>query len=245
MRRKNAVSKSPATGEKRLQCRAVESQTISAEARDLFIEWCRKAEAERIAWAEHPAEGDKPAHFHLCARWNRTVDCLALRKAVQRLDPHGHTDKVGRWTNCVRYLRHLDQTDKVRIPPESAHYEGFPEDELAAVSSEGCDNLALVQMIANIPHGSSAVEALRVCIGAGYRPSEISGVTRALYDLKNLLTDGGRVGVKRMGDCGGSRAPSARPRGPVLVFDPYDPDPGFFASPDELDATVPCLDVEA
>lgn len=211
--------KSP-RGEKRIQCRAVELQTISPEARDAAINWLKEKDCERLAWAEHPAEGDKPVHYHVCARWNSTVDVLSLRKLVNVLDKHSHVEKVGRWKNMVRYLRHLDNPEKVAIPPESAHYEGFPEDELQAVTSAASDQLALVTMIAEMPHGTNPVEALRIALRAGFRPSEVSGVTRALYDLRQLLLDGKAVGFERKADCLTSDAPCAAPAKPTVVFIP-------------------------
>ena len=234
-RKTRNTSKAPKDGSVRLQCRAVEGQTVDRATLDAALAWLRERNCDRLAWSEHPAEGNKPLHYHFVARWSSTVDCIALRDLCNRMDTHSHVDKCGRFVNMVRYLRHLDSPEKTPIPAESAHYEGFPEDELQVVTQSGRDSLALVQMIADLPHGSSPVDALRVCIGAGYRPSEVSGVTRALFDLRNLLTDGGRVGVRRTHvDCEVGEAPSARPRGPVVVFDPYDPDPAFFASESEF-----------
>lgn len=216
-------------GEKRLQVRAVEVQTIDPAARDLALEWCRDHECDRLAWAEHPAEGDKPVHYHVTARWGRTVDVLALRKLVNEADNHSHVDRVNRWPNMVRYLRHLDQPEKAVISPDKAHYEGFTEVELEAATKENGTAVALVEMIAELPHGTNPVEALKVCIHAGFRPSEVSGVTRALYDLRNLLADSRRVGIVRKADCGPGKAPSARSRSPSVVFEPMPDDPAFFA----------------
>lgn len=226
----------------RLQCRQFEVQTIDAAARDSVLAWFREHDACRIAWAEHPAEGNKPAHFHVVARFDKTTDCNALRELVNGIDKHSHADKINRWGNMVRYLRHLDQPEKVPIPPENCHYEGFPEKELDQATCDNGGCLNLVSMIAELPHGSSPVEALRVCVQAGFRPSEVSGVSRALFDLGRLLTDGAQVGIHRKPHSVASDAPSARPKLPQVVFDPYDPDPAFFASSDELDSTIPHID---
>jgi hypothetical protein len=96
-------------------------------------------------------------------------------------------------------------------------------------------------MIAEMPHGTNPVEALRIALRAGFRPSEVSGVTRALYDLRNLLLDGKAVGISRKADCEASAAPSARSDDPRVVFVPDPSDPAFFALPDECD-DCPCLD---
>lgn len=226
----------------RLQCRQFEVQTIDPAARDVCLSWYREHDACRIAWAEHPAEGKKPAHFHVVARFDKTVDCNALRELVNGMDTHSHADKVNRWPNMVRYLRHLDQPEKATIPPEMCHYEGFPEAELDQATKDNGGALKLVSMVAGLPHGSSPVDALRVCIEAGFRPSEVSGVSRALFDLSRLLLDGEQVGVFRKPVSKPGEAPSARPRLPQVVFDPYCPDPAFFASDEELDATIPQLD---
>ena len=237
MPRKSSVSLAPDGSGKRLQCRAVEGQTVDRATLDACLEWLRKQSCERLAWSQHPAEGDKPAHYHFTARWNRTVDCIALRQLANRMDKHSHVDKCGRFVNMVRYLRHLDSPENTPIPPENAHYEGFPEDELAVVTREGSDPLALVTMIAELPHGTDPVQALRVCLGAGFRPSEVSGVTRALYDLRNLLLDGGNVGIRRRVD-----SPAPAPVSvPQVVFVPNPDDPAFFAAPWE-DDSVPHLD---
>lgn len=226
----------------RLQCRQFEVQTISAAARDAVLAWYRDHGACRIAWAEHPAEGNKPAHFHVVARFDKTVDCNALRELVNTLDKHSHADKVNRWPNMVRYLRHLDSPEKTPIPAEACHYEGFPEAEMdqATFDNGGCLNL--IRMIAELPHSSSPVDALRVCVQAGFRPFEVSGVSRALFDLGRLLSDGSQVGIHRKPRSVASEAPSAPVRLPQVVFDPYCPDPAFFASDEELDATIPHLD---
>lgn len=221
------------SGEKRVQCRAVEGQTICKDALEAALAWLREKDCSRLAWSEHPAEGDKPAHYHFCARWESTVDVLALRKLVNDLDKHSHVDKVGRWPSMVRYLRHLDNPEKAQIPPDAAHYEGFPETELEAATAAASDQLALVTMIAEMPHGTNPVEALRIALRAGFRPSEVSGVTRALYDLRNLLLDGGAVGIRRNADSAPSGSPSARRADPSVVFVPDPSDPAFFALPDE------------
>lgn len=219
---KKGQSKAETTpqGEKRLQGRAVEVQTIDSDTRDAALAWMRDKGCDALAWSEHPAEGDKPVHFHICARWSRTVDFLPLRKKVNGMDTHSHCDRVGRWQNMVRYLRHLDSPDKPFIPPEKAHYEGFSECDLAAVTKENGTAVSLVEMIAELPHGTNPVEALKVCIHAGFRPSEVSGATRALYDLQQLLSQSGRVGIVRKSDC----VPS-----PSVVFMPKPDDPAFFA----------------
>lgn len=217
-------------GEKRLQCRAVEVQTIDPVTRDAALEWCRKAECDRLAWAEHPAEGDKPVHYHVVARWSRTVDCISLRQLVNRMDSHSHCDRVNRWPNMVRYLRHLDQPEKAVIPPEAAHYEGFPEVEVEAATKENGTAVALIEMIAELPHGTNPVEALKVCVHAGFRPSEVSGVTRALYDLRNLLADSRQVGIDRRDDVSRpGEAPCGPSSVPSVVFVPAPDDPAFFA----------------
>lgn len=208
-------------GEKRLQGRAVEVQTIDPATRDAALNWCKEKGCERLAWSEHPAEGDKPIHFHMVARWNRTVDFIALRQLVNGMDTHSHCDRVGRWPNAVRYLRHLDSPDKPLIPADKAHYEGFTEAELEDASRDNGGTLSLLSMIADIPHGTNPVEALRVCVHAGFRPAEVSGVTRALYDLRNLLADSRQVGIVRSVDVP-SKAPS-------VLFEPAPDDPAFFA----------------
>lgn len=223
----------------RLQCKQFEVQSSDPAVRDATLAWYREHDACRVAWAEHPAEGNKPVHYHIVARFDKTTDCNSLRELVNGMDKHSHADKVNRWGNMVRYLRHLDQPGKVPIPPESCHYEGFPEKELDQATYDSGGALKLVSMVAELPSGSSPVDALRVCLEAGFRPSEVSGVSRALWDLGRLLNDGALVGVYRKPLK--SASPSARCL-PQVVFDPYCPDPAFFASDDELDATVPHLD---
>lgn len=93
-----------------------EGQTIDSATLAAALDWLRSRNCERLAWSEHPAEGSKPAHFHFVARWNSTVDCLALRQLCNRLDTHSHVDKVGRFSNMVRYLRHLDSPKRSRFP---------------------------------------------------------------------------------------------------------------------------------
>lgn len=223
----------------RIQCRQFEVQSADLGLLDDVLGWFRDHNACRLAWAFHPAEGDKPRHFHAVAKFDSTVDCQALRALCMERDRHSHSDKVSRWPNMVRYLRHLDKPGKAAIPPEDCHYEGFPENELDDATRDNGGALSLVAMVADMPHGTSPVDALRICVQAGFRPSEVSGVSRALFDLSNLLTDDRRTGIVRSGR---QKAPSAPPSVPPVILDPILTDPAFFASPDELDATIPQLD---
>lgn len=78
---------------------------------------CLEKPNARLAWAEHPAEGECPVHFHLAGTFPAPV---RLREALEQLcviDPHCYIKPCRSFRSSVRYLAHLDNPEKVQLNP--------------------------------------------------------------------------------------------------------------------------------
>lgn len=85
---------------------------------------CLKKPNSRIAWVEHPAEGDSPVHYHLATSFPRPT---RVREALEQLciiDPHCYIKPCRNFRASVRYLAHLDNPEKHKIDASGIILEG-------------------------------------------------------------------------------------------------------------------------
>lgn len=173
------------TKTRRVQSRSLEAQTSVPAARDYMLAQlaAMPPESIRYAWAEHPAEGDKPMHWHIFAQVRGAVryDWSSLCAAFQQLDAHSHSDKCNSPAVFVRYLRHLDNPEKAQIPESAVHYIGFTESEMAQATAPGTGScLGVLDALKAMDLRSHPMTVLTELMSAGYKPHEISATVNAL-----------------------------------------------------------------
>lgn len=107
-----------------LQYRTINVKTAVSACRDLILQAFAEVPNARYAWCEHPAEGDTPAHFHLVASFSSPRRFSLALERLHMLDGHEYVRPCRNFRGSVRYLCHLDNPEKVQIPPSQIHFEG-------------------------------------------------------------------------------------------------------------------------
>ena len=100
-----------------VQYRTVNIKTTSKEALDVVMKACLEKPAARVAWMEHPAEGDTPVHYHLCGSFTQPTRLAEALARLCYLDPHCYIKPCRNFRASVRYLAHLDNPEKVQLNP--------------------------------------------------------------------------------------------------------------------------------
>lgn len=101
----------------KIQYRTINIKTTSLKGLNMIISACHEKPNARIAWAEHPAEGETPVHYHLASSFTAPV---RLREALEKLcivDPHCYIKPCRNYRASVRYLAHLDNPEKPQLDP--------------------------------------------------------------------------------------------------------------------------------
>lgn len=238
--------KTPATTSKkpaRKQSRVVGFQTSSEVARDWALNWARERMQDpathewahgKLAWSQHPAEGDKPVHWHAVLEFDSVVDWTKLRAGLMEIDPHSWSDSLSKLVKSRRYLGHRDNPLKAQIPECDIHFEGLYTEQDVAEALAPSPSAGLEQLVRELARysssGATPAAALVDLFRKGYEPREVSSVVGAFRALDGLLGSSAARGLSRAldGDASSVSCPALTPD-----------DPGFFALPDEL------ADVEA
>ena len=220
------------TKTERKQARVIGFQTASVAARDFALQWARERMKEgeewtrgKLCWSQHPAEGDKPVHWHGVLEFDSVVDWSSLRNCLMEIDRHSWSDSISKLGKARRYLGHRDNPLKAQIDEADIHFEGpYTEQEvaesLAPSPSAGLE--CLVRELARYTSsGTTPAAALVDLLRKGYEPREVSSVVGAFRALDGLLGSGAARGLSRALD--GDKAPALTPD-----------DPAFWATPDEL-----------
>lgn len=100
-----------------VQYRSINIKTTSKEGLEMMSRACLEKPNSRLAWVEHPDEGETPVHYHLAASFPAPV---RLREALEQLcviDPHCYIKPCRNFRASVRYLAHLDNPEKHKIDP--------------------------------------------------------------------------------------------------------------------------------
>lgn len=217
----------------RLQARVVGFQTASETARDWAFNWARERmcdtpngyEHGKLCWSVHPAEGDKPVHYHAVLEFDSVVDWTKLRAGLMEIDPHSWSDSISKLVKARRYLGHRDNPLKAQIPETDIHFEGGysePDVAEALAPSPSAGLECLVRELARYSaSGATPAAALVDLLRKGYEPREVSSVVGAFRALDGLLCSSAARGLSRALD--GDAKPALTPD-----------DPAFFALPSDL-----------
>lgn len=170
-----------------LQGRMANLKFVGVKAEDVlaFVEarWPKDSDlAPSVLWAEHPAEGTTPPHVHMVLRWPSVVrwDCLATW--LHQRDGHEYAAPAQSWRRSCRYLRHLDNPEKVAIPPEAFHSWNVDEDEIAQLM--GASKLPILESLV-LAQGIPLNRRFEfLVVERGHQPSEVSAALRCMMDLE-------------------------------------------------------------
>lgn len=130
--------------------------------------------------ATHEDTETKHCHFvvrqELPTRWDKFCQWLDTH------DPCYYARPARSWRRSVRYLLHLDNADKGRIPRANLIFDGIDEDELdqllGSAKMKILDSLIVAQ-------GLPLDQRFRYLVEVrGHLPSEVSAALRCLLDLE-------------------------------------------------------------
>lgn len=138
-----------------------------------------------IVWAVHDMED--PIHTHYVVRFQSVTRWNTFREWLMRIDPHSYSAPARSWQRSIRYLLHLDNPEKPKVPRENLHSENIDDSELSMLL--GAPKSAILADIASIGNRNpfEAFEYL-VCT-KGHQPSEVSAAIRCLIDLERFRTE--------------------------------------------------------
>lgn len=130
--------------------------------------------------ATHEDTDTKHCHcvvrFEVPTRWDRLESWLNTRDQCYYAKP------ARSWRRSVRYLLHLDNADKGRIPRAALVFDGIDEDELdqllGSAKMKILDSLIVAQSMPLQDRFRYLVEV------RGHLPSEVSAALRCLIDLE-------------------------------------------------------------
>lgn len=134
-----------------------------------------------IAWAVHDESG-KVKHAHFVVRFPATTRWTSVAQVLHDVDGHEYAKPAQSWRRSVRYLLHLDNPDKGRIPRESFRCVNMDETEVDQLL--GNAKLPILQSLAlaeSLP--LSERFSFLVC-ERGHQPSEVSAALRCMMDLE-------------------------------------------------------------
>lgn len=89
-----------------------------AETRSLAVSLAAVS-GSRVAYCVHPADGDFVEHVHLVAQFPAPQHLAHLLAPIARLDPCFYLRPCRLFRSSYRYLAHLDNPEKCRIPISS------------------------------------------------------------------------------------------------------------------------------
>lgn len=99
------------------QYRSINIKTTSKEGMEEVMKACLEKPAARVAWMEHPAEGDTPVHYHLAGSFMNPVRLSDALAKLCAIDPHCYIKPCRNFRASVRYLAHLDNPEKTQLTP--------------------------------------------------------------------------------------------------------------------------------
>lgn len=134
-----------------------------------------------LVWAKHVEEGHV-THYHLVGRFLGTTRWQRFADWLHDHDGHEYADNAGSWRRSVRYLLHLDNPEKPRVPRENLDSLNIDADELDTLLSAGklpiLESLILAQSLPLNQRFAFLV------VERGHLPSEVSAAIRCMMDLE-------------------------------------------------------------
>jgi hypothetical protein len=151
-----------------------------------------------ICWASHLENGKVP-HSHFVVRSVSTTRWDKLREWLMRVDPHSYSAPARSWSKSVRYLLHLDNPEKERIPFESLRTVNIDDSELSTLL--GSRKAPILADLASIGSRSPFAAFEYLVCERGHNPSEVSSAIRCLIDLERFRTFQKQVGLTNDEPC--------------------------------------------
>lgn len=134
-----------------------------------------------IAYAEHREDGKVP-HAHYVVRFPSTVRWTSVAQTLHDIDGHEYAAPAKSWRRSVRYLLHLDNTEKARIPREAIRSVNIDESELSMLL--GSARLPILESLALAERLPLSERFSFLVIERGHQPSEVSAALRCMLDLE-------------------------------------------------------------
>lgn len=134
-----------------------------------------------ILWAVHDESG-KVQHAHYVVRFPSTLRWSSLAQYLHDVDGHEYAAPAKSWRRSARYLLHLDNPEKARVPREALHVHNVDESEVSQLlGSAKLPILESLSLAESLP--LSERFAFLVC-ERGHQPSEVSAALRCMMDLE-------------------------------------------------------------
>ena len=134
-----------------------------------------------IAYAVHNEEG-KVEHAHYVVRFPATVRWTKVAQTLRDIDGHEYAEPAKSWRRSVRYLLHLDNPEKARIPRESLRSVNLDESELSMLL--GAARLPILESLALAERLPLSERFSFLVVERGHQPSEVSAALRCMLDLE-------------------------------------------------------------
>lgn len=134
-----------------------------------------------IVYAEHREDGKVP-HAHYVVRFPFTVRWTSVAQTLHDIDGHEYAAPAKSWRRSVRYLLHLDNSEKARIPRESLHSINIDESELSMLL--GSARLPILESLALAERLPLSERFSFLVVERGHQPSEVSAALRCMLDLE-------------------------------------------------------------
>lgn len=147
--------------------------------------------AAEIFWAVHDEPG-KELHFHMVIRFPSVTRWGRLRDYLTFKDKHHYSQPAKAFNRSVRYLLHLDNSEKVPIPRENLKTtKNVDDSELSQLL--GAPRTCILNDIRNIPSNHTFTAFDYLVNVRGHSPNEVTQVLRCLMAIsdwtKKILED--------------------------------------------------------
>lgn len=136
-----------------------------------------------IAYASHLENGKVP-HAHFVVRFASTTRWDKLRAWLMENDPHSYSAPARSWCKSCRYLLHLDNPEKERVPFESLKVWNIDDSEISQLM--GNRKAPILADLASIGNRSPFAAFEYLVCERGHNPSEVSSAIRCLIDLQRF-----------------------------------------------------------
>lgn len=134
-----------------------------------------------VVWATHDEPG-KVRHAHFVVRWPAVVRWDRLATWLHEHDGHEYAAPAQSWRRSVRYLLHLDNPEKARIPRESLGSCNIDESELAQLLT--AQRLPILESLILADAKPLHERFAFLVVERGHAPSEVSAALRCMMDLE-------------------------------------------------------------
>lgn len=138
-------------------------------------------DAPCIVGAVHDEEG-KVRHCHVVIRFVGVTRWEKLAAWLHENDGHEYAEPAQSWRRSVRYLLHLDNPEKARIPREALVAERIDDSELSQLL--GASKLPILESLVAAQSLPLHRRFEFLVCERGHQPSEVSAALRCMMDLE-------------------------------------------------------------